>query len=222
MWQQLALRCSEWRESACCAALRCRTRTRWRPCSTRLGIHSGPSQKRLACRFTSTQSGLVHSTTLTVPPAAAATPSVRRVPHRVSTCDVQDHHGNDLRRSTGSPSQFEIGDRRERDRLDSLRFGTHGLGVGGPIQRSHLDHQALRILAAPVLRTPINQDPIGIRLLDILGEDNVMWGSDFPHPDGVWPDSREFIERELRGVPETVRSKVICENGGTARRRFIQ
>ena len=57
-------------------------------------------------------------------------------------------------------------------------------------------------------------DPIGIRLLDILGEDNVMWGSDFPHPDGVWPDSREFIERELRGVPETVRSKVICENAG--------
>ena len=25
-------------------------------------------------------------------------------------------------------------------------------------------------------------DPIGIRLIDILGEENVMWGSDFPHP----------------------------------------
>ncbi|MDA1075517.1 MAG: amidohydrolase family protein [Proteobacteria bacterium] len=55
-------------------------------------------------------------------------------------------------------------------------------------------------------------DPIGIRLLDVLGEDNVMWGSDFPHPDGVWPDSREFIDREMTGVPESVRHKLICGN----------
>ena len=39
-----------------------------------------------------------------------------------------------------------------------------------------------------------------------------MWGSDFPHPDGVWPDSRDFIERELEGVPAAVRRKVVCEN----------
>jgi len=55
-------------------------------------------------------------------------------------------------------------------------------------------------------------DPIGIRLLDILGEENVMWGSDFPHPDGVWPDSREFIDREMTGVPENVRRKIVCDN----------
>ena len=55
-------------------------------------------------------------------------------------------------------------------------------------------------------------DPIGIRLLDILGEDSVMWGSDFPHPDGVWPDSQEFIARELGGVSSETRSKIVCEN----------
>ena len=55
-------------------------------------------------------------------------------------------------------------------------------------------------------------DPIGIRLLDILGEDNVMWGSDFPHPDGVWPDSQEFIARELGGVPSATRRKIVCDN----------
>ena len=31
-------------------------------------------------------------------------------------------------------------------------------------------------------------DPVGVKLLDELGEDNIMWGSDFPHPDGIWPD----------------------------------
>ena len=55
-------------------------------------------------------------------------------------------------------------------------------------------------------------DPIGIRLLDVLGEDNVMWGSDFPHPDGVWPDSQEFIARELGCVAAPTRRKIVCDN----------
>lgn len=57
-------------------------------------------------------------------------------------------------------------------------------------------------------------DKIGIRLLDVLGEDNVMWGSDFPHPDGVWPDSQEFIAKELGHLPKEIRAKVVCENAG--------
>jgi len=28
-------------------------------------------------------------------------------------------------------------------------------------------------------------DPIGVKLIDELGADNIMWGSDFPHADGV-------------------------------------
>jgi len=55
-------------------------------------------------------------------------------------------------------------------------------------------------------------DEIGIRLLDVIGEDNVMWGSDFPHPDGLWPDSQAFIERELGQLPEAARRKIVCEN----------
>jgi uncharacterized protein len=57
-------------------------------------------------------------------------------------------------------------------------------------------------------------DRIGIKMIDEIGEDNIMWGSDFPHPDGVWPDSQEYIQRELGHLPERVRRKVICENAG--------
>jgi predicted TIM-barrel fold metal-dependent hydrolase len=39
-----------------------------------------------------------------------------------------------------------------------------------------------------------------------------MWGSDFPHPDGVWPDSQEIIRTELGHLPEDVRRKVVCDN----------
>ena len=55
-------------------------------------------------------------------------------------------------------------------------------------------------------------DPVGVRLIDLLGEDNVMWGSDFPHPDGVWPDSQDVIARELGDVPDATRRKIIREN----------
>jgi len=55
-------------------------------------------------------------------------------------------------------------------------------------------------------------DPIGIKLIEDLGIDNVMWGSDFPHPDGIWPDSQEFITRELGHLPEPTRRKIVRDN----------
>jgi predicted TIM-barrel fold metal-dependent hydrolase len=63
-------------------------------------------------------------------------------------------------------------------------------------------------------RATYQSDRIGIKLLDELGVDNVMWGSDFPHPDGVWPDSTEVIQRELGHASPEVRRKVTCENAG--------
>ena len=55
-------------------------------------------------------------------------------------------------------------------------------------------------------------DRVGVLLLDELGADNIMWGSDFPHPDGIWPDSQDFIQRELGHLPDTIRHKLICGN----------
>jgi predicted TIM-barrel fold metal-dependent hydrolase len=61
-------------------------------------------------------------------------------------------------------------------------------------------------------RATYQSDRIGIKLLDELGVENIMWGSDFPHPDGVWPDSQEFINKELGHLPKDVRYKIVCEN----------
>jgi predicted TIM-barrel fold metal-dependent hydrolase len=55
-------------------------------------------------------------------------------------------------------------------------------------------------------------DRIGIKMLDEIGEDNIMWGSDFPHPDGIWPDSQEYIARELGHLPAATRHKIVCTN----------
>lgn len=50
--------------------------------------------------------------------------------------------------------------------------------------------------------------------IHLVGEDNVVWGSDYPHPDGIWPDSLQIIEEDLKGLDERVRRKVTCENAG--------
>ena len=55
-------------------------------------------------------------------------------------------------------------------------------------------------------------DRIGIKLLDEIGEGNIMWGSDFPHPDGIWPDSQEYIQRELGHLSPATRHKIVCGN----------
>jgi predicted TIM-barrel fold metal-dependent hydrolase len=55
-------------------------------------------------------------------------------------------------------------------------------------------------------------DRIGIKMLDEIGEDNIMWGSDFPHPDGIWPDSQEYLARELGHLPAATRRKIVCTN----------
>ena len=58
-------------------------------------------------------------------------------------------------------------------------------------------------------------DKIGVKLLEYLGPENVMWGSDFPHPDGTWPDSRSLLDQELGHLPEALRRKIVCENAAS-------
>ena len=55
-------------------------------------------------------------------------------------------------------------------------------------------------------------DPAGLKLIDRLGAENVMWALDFPHPDGVWPDSLETIRKEFTEVSNSVRQKIVCDN----------
>lgn len=55
-------------------------------------------------------------------------------------------------------------------------------------------------------------DEVGVLLLDKLGADCIMWGSDFPHPDGVWPDSQEFISKQFGHLPAKIQHKIVCEN----------
>jgi predicted TIM-barrel fold metal-dependent hydrolase len=55
-------------------------------------------------------------------------------------------------------------------------------------------------------------DAIGASMLGSIGADTFMWGSDFPHSDSTWPNSRAVIDKNLAGVDDGVAAKVLREN----------
>ena len=55
-------------------------------------------------------------------------------------------------------------------------------------------------------------DEIGLRNRDITGVDCLMWGSDYPHDEGTFPNSCEVIERTFKDIPEDETRKIVGEN----------
>ena len=56
------------------------------------------------------------------------------------------------------------------------------------------------------------EDGLGVRDRDIIGVDNLCWGSDYPHAESTFPRSREILEEILNGVPEDERLKITALN----------
>jgi predicted TIM-barrel fold metal-dependent hydrolase len=57
-------------------------------------------------------------------------------------------------------------------------------------------------------------DRIGGKLIEDMGVESLMWGSDYPHADGVWPESSKYIEEQFGHLPAEVVHKITCENAG--------
>jgi len=57
-------------------------------------------------------------------------------------------------------------------------------------------------------------DRIGTKLIEDMGVETLMWGSDYPHGDGVWPESSKYIEEQFGHLPPEMTHKITCENAG--------
>jgi predicted TIM-barrel fold metal-dependent hydrolase len=44
-----------------------------------------------------------------------------------------------------------------------------------------------------------------------IGVDTLMWGSDYPHPEGTWPNTRDKLKRALQDVPVDEKRKILGE-----------
>jgi len=55
-------------------------------------------------------------------------------------------------------------------------------------------------------------DPHGLKLIDEIGEDNITYESDYPHSDSTWPRTREIAEKQMAGLTDVQRYKVVRGN----------
>jgi predicted TIM-barrel fold metal-dependent hydrolase len=56
------------------------------------------------------------------------------------------------------------------------------------------------------------EEPLGPQLLPLLGADNFMWASDYPHPDSTFPHSRDAIAQAFEGLDVAFTERVTATN----------
>lgn len=61
----------------------------------------------------------------------------------------------------------------------------------------------------------IEDDQAALRTRDLIGEDRLMWGSDYPHTDSTWPCSSDVLDEMFAGYPETARRAITRDTVAT-------
>ncbi len=56
------------------------------------------------------------------------------------------------------------------------------------------------------------RDPFGVSMRHAIGVDSLIWGSDFAHATGDWPESLKTVNETFVGVPEDERYKMLAGN----------
>jgi predicted TIM-barrel fold metal-dependent hydrolase len=54
--------------------------------------------------------------------------------------------------------------------------------------------------------------PVEAQMRDEIGVDHLMFGTDYPHPESTWPNTRDWIRGAFVGVPETDARQILGEN----------
>ncbi len=61
------------------------------------------------------------------------------------------------------------------------------------------------------------EDEFGIENRHALGVENILWATDYPHPDSTWPNSQKVIRHHFENVPAEEMRKIV---GGNAMRLY--
>ena len=55
-------------------------------------------------------------------------------------------------------------------------------------------------------------DRAGIELRELIGVENIMLGTDYPHTDSSWPDTQQVIKEQMGNIPDADREKICWRN----------
>lgn len=81
--------------------------------------------------------------------------------------------------------------------------------IPGALQTAEMIYQSYNFMLAPKLAheprhywhnnmyATFMHDPVGLRLLDLIGADRVMWSNDYPHPESVYGEGWQSIQAVL-------------------------
>ena len=58
----------------------------------------------------------------------------------------------------------------------------------------------------------IEDDQAALRTRDLIGEETLMWGSDYPHTDSTWPCSGDVLNEMFEQFPNDARRKITYDN----------
>jgi predicted TIM-barrel fold metal-dependent hydrolase len=58
----------------------------------------------------------------------------------------------------------------------------------------------------------ITDDLVALRNIEFTGTDCLLWGNDYPHDEGTWPNSRSNIEEIRKRLPADDAARVLCGN----------
>jgi predicted TIM-barrel fold metal-dependent hydrolase len=59
---------------------------------------------------------------------------------------------------------------------------------------------------------PSSPRPYELAVRHDIGVDRLMFGMDYPHPEGTWPNTREWLRNTLAGIPEAEVRQFLGEN----------
>ena len=55
-------------------------------------------------------------------------------------------------------------------------------------------------------------DPVAVNNRSITGVETLMWGNDYPHPEGTWPHSAAAVDAQFAGVPDDEVRAIVAGN----------
>ena len=55
-------------------------------------------------------------------------------------------------------------------------------------------------------------DRVALDNLGYTGDDSLMWGNDYPHPEGIYPNSRQTVVENFAGVAPAAAAKLLHGN----------
>jgi predicted TIM-barrel fold metal-dependent hydrolase len=118
------------------------------------------------------------------------------IPYVLERCD----HVVEVQRAWAAKGSFSGGD---------MTSGEVG-------ERSETGGLDLSIMPSELFREHIFgcfiEDPFGVASIEKIGIDNVMIETDYPHTDSTWPNCIEVAHKELAGLSDDVKRKVMQTN----------